>query len=264
MPLDNETGQDAPVVDNAATTPVTATATTATTSSDTQTEDQDEKTPAVEKTFTQTELNEILEKRIARAESKAERRVIQALERIAPQQPQQYQPHQASDRPQRDSYASQESYEDGLVDWKIDQRESVGKQQKAQEQSRAIESKTENMYAEAAKIPGFDRDDFNELPLTPAIVQTIVDSDVAPKLMAYMAANPADVARIATLSPARQAAELGKLETKVAGQKAPRVSNAPDPITTIGSQGGAVKSLATATMDEYIAMRKKQGARWAR
>lgn len=258
-----ETGQDAPVVDNAATPPATATAPAETLASDTQTEAQDEKTPAVEKTFTQTELNEILEKRIARAEAKAERRVIQALERIAPQQPQQYQPP-VNDRPQRDSYASQESYEDGLVDWKIDQRESVGKQAKAHEQSQAMTSKTENMYAEAAKIPGFDRDDFNDLPLTPAIVQTIVDSDVAPKLMAYMAANPADIARIATLSPARQAAELGKLEAKVASQKAPRVSNAPEPISTIGSQGGTVKSLASATMDEYIAMRTKQGARWAR
>lgn len=259
-----ETGQDAPVVDNAATPPATVTAPAETLVSDTQTETQDEKVPAVEKTFTQTELNEILEKRIARAEAKAERRVIQALERIAPQQPQQqYQPP-VNDKPAREHFANDEAYIESLTDWKIDQRESAGKQQKVQEQSRAIESKTENMYAEAAKIPGFDRDDFNDLPLTPAIVQTIVDSDVAPKLMAYMAANPGDIARIATLSPARQAAELGKLEAKVASQKAPRVSSAPEPISTIGSQGGTVKSLASATMDEYIAMRTKQGARWAR
>ena len=242
----------------------TATEPAVTLDPETQTEEIDEKEPAAEKTFTQTELNEILEKRIARAESKAERRVIQALERIAPQQAPQYQQQQANNRPQRDHYSSQEGYEDSLVDWKIDQRESVGRQQVAQEQSRAMESKTENMYTEAAKIPGFDRDDFNDLPLTTAIVQTIVESDVAPKLMAYMAANPEDVARIATLSPARQAAELGKLETKVSNLKTHRVSNAPDPISTIGSQGGAVKSLASATMDEYIAMRTKQGARWSR
>lgn len=264
MPPENETGQDAPIVINEATIPAPVTETADALISDTQPENQENKEPAAEKTFTQKELNDILEKRIARAESKAERRVIQALERIAPQHIQpQYQPVY-NDKPNRDQYVSDEAYIESLTDWKIDQRESVGKQEKAQEQSRAIESKTENMYAEAAKIPGFDRDDFNDLPLTPAIVQTIVDSDVAPKLMAYMAANPEDVARIATLSPARQAAELGKLETKVANIKAPRVSNAPEPISTIGTQGGTVKNLATATMDEYIAMRTKQGARWAR
>lgn len=245
--------------------PVTVTEPTEPPASDTQNDAQEE-TPAVEKTFTQAELNEIVSKRIAKAESKAERRVIAALERIAPQQPQQYQQYQPehNDKPARVNYASDEDYIESLTDWKIDQRESVGKQQAAHKESIALETKTESMYAEAAKIPGFDRQDFNDLPLTPAIVQTIVESEVAPKLMAYMAAHPEDIARIATLSPARQAAELGKLEAKVTSTKPPRVSNAPDPIEPIGSQGGAVKSLANATMDEYIAMRKKQGARWAR
>lgn len=243
-------------------TPVTVTEPTEPPASNTQKDAQDE-TPAVEKTFTQAELNEIVSKRIAKAESKAERRVIAALERIVPQQPQQYQSEQ-NDKPERVNYASDEDYIDSLTDWKIDQRESVGKQQTAHKESIALETKTENMYTEAAKIPGFDRQDFNDLPLTPAIVQTIVESDVAPKLMAYMAAHPEDIARIATLSPARQAAELGKLEAKATSIKTTRVSNAPDPISTIGSQGGAVKTLANANMDEYIAMRKKQGARWAR
>ncbi len=122
--------------------------------------------------------------------------------------------------------------------------------------------KTERIYQDAERIPGFDREEFEALPPTPAIASAITDSDVAPKLMAYMAANPAEVERISALSPARQAAEIGKLETKVASvAKAPK---APAPINPIGNGQSPMKSLATASMDEYIAMRKKQGARWAR
>ncbi|MDE4971995.1 hypothetical protein, partial [Francisella tularensis] len=86
-------------------------------------------------------------------------------------------------------------------DWKINQRDQQTKQQREAEQRQTTVQKTEKLYTEAAKLPGFDRDTFEELPLTPSIAQALIESDSAAQLMAYMASNPDDIERIAKLSP---------------------------------------------------------------
>lgn len=223
-----------------------------------------EEPTAEAKTFTQEELNDIVKKEKARAEAKAERRVLKALERIAPApaQPQSQAP-QMEARPARRDGESDDAYIERVADWKLDQRERASHQQKAQEQTQTLAKKTEGLYAEASKLPGFDREEFDALPLTPILAQTLVESDQAPQLMAYMSAHPEEVDRIAALSPARQAAEIGKLEAKVAA--APKVSKAPAPITPIGSRGsGSNGDPASMSVDQWAAHMKKQGSRWVR
>lgn len=225
---------------------------------------EDVKTEA-EKTFTQEQLNEIIQKEKAKAEAKAERRALKAyretLERFAPQQQPQVQ--QTSDRPARDQFASDDDWVEAVTDWKLEKRDREAQQHQQAKQQQSVASKTESIYAEAQKIPGFDREAFDELPLTPAIASALIDSEVSAKLMAHLAANPEETERIAGLSPARQAAEIGKLETKLAS--APKVSNAPPPIKPIGTKGSATNSdPSRMTMEEYAAKRKAEGARWAR
>jgi hypothetical protein len=117
---------------------------------------------------------------------------------------------------------------------------------------------------EAAKISGFDREAFDELPITDAMAYAILDSDVAAKITAHLTSNPDDAERISALSPARQAAEIGKLEARISSQTV-KASNAPAPIKPIGNRGGSANSdLAKSSMEDYIAARAKQGARWAR
>ena len=259
--LTQEAGQDAPVVDNEATIPATATAPAETTATDTQTVDA-EKEPAVERTYSQKEFQESIEKATAKAAAKAERRAYrEALQTLAPQQQQATQ--QADDKPVRGNYANDEQYIDDLTDWKLNQRESVGRQAQAQQQQQQQLTKAEAIYADAMKA-GLDRDDLNEVAeaMTPLMRSAVVESDAAGKLMAYMAGNPDEVARISALSPYRQAVEIGKLETKVTS--GPKVSAAPPPIKTIGGSASSTKTIETATGDEYVALRRSQGARWAR
>jgi hypothetical protein len=235
---------------------------------DTQAENGDEEAGEA-KTFTQAELNDIVKKEKARAEAKAERRVLKSLERLAPQQSQaQQQNEQRQDaRPSRREGEADDEYLDRLTDWKLDQRDRVSNQQRAQEQNQKLTAKTEKLYSDAEKIEGFDRDEFNEVltgsGLAADFVKALVDSDHAPKLMAYIAANPEDAERIGKLSSARQAAELGKLETRLGSTTTP-TKRASAPITPIGSRGGATPTLENASLDDYIALRKKQGAGWAR
>lgn len=259
-----EAGQVAPVETNEAQTAATPEP-VATPAESTQ-DQPDVSTEAEVKTFTQDELNDIIQKEKAKAEAKAERRALKAyretMERFAPQS-QQPQAEPSNGRPTQADFANVDDYVEAMADWKLGQRDLIEGQKRQQQAAQNIATKTENFYAEAQKIPGFDRDVFDELPLTRHIAEALIDSDAPAKLMAHMAAHPDEVERIAGLSPARQAAEIGKLETKLAS--VPKVSNAPAPIKPIGNRGSAsTADPSRMSMEEYNAMRKAQGARWAR
>lgn len=223
---------------------------------------------AAPKTFTQEELDEIVKRRVSKAEDRAERRVLKTLEKLHPQQPapQQQASQPANDgKPTRAQYATEDAFTDALTDWKLDQRDRKATQTHQQEQQRTLAEKTDRIYADAQKLPGFDRDAFDDLPLTKPIVEALVESDVSARLMHFMAANPDQVERIAKLSPARQAAEMGKLEAALPA--APKTSKTPAPIgdpTARANTTTVPTDLSKLPMDQYIAQRKKQGARWAR
>lgn len=260
-----ETGQDTPVVINEAQTPeveqVKPTATEAVTEDGTGEEKQ---APEAEKTFTQKELDEILQKRLAKSEARAERRAKEAyreaLEAVTRQQPVQ---RQTSYEPTRDQFASDAEWIDAKVDYKLQQRDAAFNAEQQRVSQKSLNTKTENIYAQAEKVAGFDRESFDELPLTRSIAAALIDSDVAPQLMAFMSANPEEVERIAKLSDARQAVELGKLEVRL--QQSPKTTKASPPISPVtGSRGGASSDLNSADFAAYKAMRAKQGARWAR
>lgn len=257
-----ETGQETPVVANEDQTPATTPEQKVeATDTDTQAEQVETET-AAEKTFTQAELDEILKKRIAKAEATAERRVIKALEKLTPQPPPKVQ-ETVDDKPRRDQFDNEEDFIDSLTDWKLERRDTEAKKSKAEESQRSMVEKTEKLYLEAEKLPGFDRDDFDQLPLTPVLVQALIDSDQAPKLMAYMTSNPEEVERITALTPARQAAELGKLEVKLSSTPV-KTTKTPAPITPVGGSGKASRDLGSLSMDDYISQRNKQSPVWKR
>jgi hypothetical protein len=104
--LENENSEVAPVIDET-TIPETEQVKTETTAQDTETPEGDEKQAPAEKTFTQKELDEILQKRLAKSEARAERRAKEAyreaLEAVTRQQPVQ---RQESNEPTRDQLRS--------------------------------------------------------------------------------------------------------------------------------------------------------------
>lgn len=263
--MSETTGQEAPAVASETPNPEAAQDNQATTTQAEDTQATTEESTAEAKTFTQDELNDIVKKEKARAEAKAERRVLKALERLTPQQQApQHQAHAQQDaKPTRQEGESDDAFVERLTDWKLDQRDQASRQRQAQEQNKSLADKTERMYAEASKVPGFDREDFEALPLTPVIAQALIESDQGSKLMAHLAANPEEVDRIRALSPARQAAEIGKLETKLSA--APKTSKAPPPINPIGSRGnGGPIDAANVSVAQWAEHMKKNGSKWVR
>lgn len=217
------------------------------------------------KTFTQEQLNEIIQAEKAKAEAKAARRynreLRSTLERFAPQESQK----QADESPKRDQYGSDEQWLDARDNWRDAKRERVTQQERAAQAEKQTHSKIDKLYVEAEKLSGFNKETFEEVLQdhgTPVMAQALIDSDVSPQLMAWMSGHPEEVERISKLAPARQAAEIGKVEAKLS---APRViKDAPTPIKTVSGASAVTNGdPSKMNMDEYMAMRKKQGARWA-
>lgn len=253
-----ETGQETPAegeVQQQAIAPENATPQEAGTETPTEKE-----TPQAAKSYTQDEVNDLVKRAKAAAESKTERRVLRTLETLQARQQSPVQ-QQTSEAPARQDGESDAQYVRRLVDQELQTRTQA-------ERMQSVAKKTDDFYAKAEKIEGFDREVFDSLPLTPAIAQTLADSDpeIGPKIMAYLCENPQEAERISKLSAARQAAELGKLEDRVATESKPKAKapSAPAPISPIGGGKSPVTDLGRMSAAEYYEARMKQKPVWAR
>lgn len=257
MPDEQLAGQETPVVNNEVPEAVAENA-----APPEQSPAPEEKQEQATKVFTQDEVNDIVKRAKAATESKTERRILRTLEQLqGRQQAPQQQPAEQPQSTRRDG-ESEEAYVERIVEERLQRRAEAEKFQ-------TVAQKTESFYAQAEKLPGFDREVFDALPLTPTIAQTLADSDpdIAPKLMAYMSENPAEVDRISKLPAARQAAEIGKLEARVSEMpKLPKASapKAPAPINPIEGGKAPVTDISRMSAEEYYQHRMKQRPSWAR
>lgn len=132
--------------------------------------------------------------------------------------------------------SAENEYLDKLTDWKIDQREKASK-------AKAQQDETADQWSKRTAQAKATLKDFDEvmqdadIPISPAMQQAIVESELGPQLAYHLAKNPADAERIAKLSPIAAARELGKLEASLTAESAPKpqpkLSRAPDPITPV-------------------------------
>lgn len=235
---------------------------------------QEKDTQANEKTFTQAELDDIIKKRIAKATAIAERKASKAyaekLEGLARQpQAQQTKEVQIEGKPKLDQFEKVEDYVEAVTEWKLQTHQQTQarqtEEQRIQQFQKEIQAKAQSVFELAEQDPEFDNEVFESLPVSDPMAYAIMDSDIAPKLMVHLQKNPDEVDRISKLSPARQAAEIGKLEAKLSVVEKVKPSSAPAPIKPIGSRGGATSgNPAEMSQAQYEAWRAKQGASWAR
>ena len=145
---------------------------------------------------------------------------------------------------------------DELVNRKFAERER-------QSQVKSIEAKRDDIFAKAAKDGDFDAEDFLESTVvTPVMAEAILDSDLAPKVVKFLYNNPEEAERIAELSPARQAVEIGKLEAKLSSTAPAKKSGAPAPITPIAAKASSSNEYRDDMSDaEYAKWRRENSKR---
>lgn len=151
-------------------------------------------------------------------------------------------------------------YEEGIAE-RVAQRHRQEQADTAKEAAAQLAAEAFNYRETIAREKFADYDVVTRNPnvaITPAMAEVIRDSDVGPDVAYHLGKNPAEAARIAALPPARQAAELGRLEAKITAPK-PLPPQPPAPVQPVNAiAAGGSKDPGSMTMAEYIAWRDSQ------
>ncbi len=194
---------------------------------------------------------------------------------------------QKDPRPDRSKFDEPNAYDDALIEWSARQATRVATaeiERKQAEAAEATKAKTEQERAEADKKAAFDAFnvrvstfqqrqekaleqfpdyqekvlDNDEVQITVAMREAILDADNGPAIAYHLANNIPESERISKLNPVAQVFEMGRISAELARPKS-NVSKAPPPITATGSrQSAAERSRDEMTGDEYYAVRNAE------
>lgn len=217
-----------------------------------------------EKTFTQKELDEILQKRLAKESRKIERysRAEAELRLLKEQMQQKPEPVVNRGEPKPEQFKDYESYLDALTDWKVESKLKGMEERKAQERQREAQTEHESKLRENVVKASSKYDDFEDvvtnpqLPITIAMRDAIGESDMGGDIAYYLGLNVHEAERIAGLSPIGQVKAILSLEAKL---KAPEVkvkTDAPPPIEPNKASAKVTKDPGKMTDEEYLKWRK--------
>jgi hypothetical protein len=179
--------------------------------------------------------------------------------------------NETSEKPRPDDFETQEDYIEALTDWKTDRKfqefekgqEKKSAQQRENEFANSWQKKVQDFEDEA---PDFQDvlEDVSHLTFSRMKLESIMESDVGPKLMYEIAQNEELAQKISEMSDTRAIREIGKIEARLlpsSETKTKKQTRAPKPITPIGGGGGKVKKdlySLDISQKEYEAMRAQQ------
>ncbi len=226
-------------------------------------ETQAEEEQKESKTYSQEEVDRIVRKAkknaayLSRKEAEAElyRRMAEKPAAPAPEQ-------RAQDAaPNRDQFESYEEYLEARADWRADQKVKAALAEVESRQQRAVQDMSQqqqvqrfqSQLAEARKtLPDFEKvmDAADEVPITQAMRDAILESEVGALLTYHLAKHPGEASRISQLSATAQIKALGRIEAGLTAAPAPRVSKAPDPIKPLSGGSGGVSDPSKMSMDD--------------
>ena len=215
--------------------------------------EQDTPETAPEKTFTQAELDEIVEKRLSRERRKLEKfeRQHEIDQRVAAELAQRERQQQPpiNDAPKRENFESLEEYLEAKADWKVEQKlrerdaeyEARDRQRQAQAHAETLEQSWRQRVDKAAE----QYKDFadvvlrnDDLPITQVMGQAIRSTDNVTDLAYFLGKNPEEAERISTLDAVNQVFELGRISATLKTDPKP-ISKAAPPIEPVkGGRSG--------------------------
>lgn len=220
-----------------------------------------------ERTFTQKELDEIVQKRLGkesrRAERLAEARIrAEYAERQLAELKAPPKPESPSGEPKPDQFQDYETYIAALTDWKVDQKlGGIRKESEAQQRKREAEEMT------VKQLPKIERgrekyEDFDEVvrdfvaQVPPAMHDAILESEVTDQLLYFLGQNPAERDRIFRLSNVGQVKAIAALETKLT--TVPTPTKTPPPIVPNSTKAPVTKDLSQMDYKDFVKARRAQ------
>lgn len=213
----------------------------------------EQKQEAPAKTFTQEEVDAMVQKRLL----KEQRRISRDLERKLAEQ----QTAKALVPPERDSFKDDDAYLQAQIDHMAEKKAA----EKLEERRRAEEAeKRSESFMEKAEKASERYSDFHAVVGNPALAinesmaEFIAESDLGADVAYHLGKNPIKAAQIAQMSPVKAARELARIEAEIASKPSPKPSNAPEPITPVGSRGKSTSSSLPSDEDDIETWMRKE------
>lgn len=190
-----------------------------------------------EKKFSQRELDEIVQKRIAREHRKLAREQAPVTQNVKVDAPTEI---------KLTDFATPEDYAQALADRIAEQKLAAREQQKHR-------SEIEEVYADSEEKAREKYDDFEQVaynpkvPITPAMAATIKASGSnGPDVAYFLGQNLEEAKRISNLPDYLQPYEIGKIEAKLAAAPpVKKTTSAPAPITPVNAHSKGAPSYDT-------------------
>jgi len=269
-----------PAADAVSTTDATAAPADAPTSGEQQPGDE-----VKAKTFSQEEVDELLQKRVAKEQRKAQRDADRRVaEAVLQAQPKEAPAPISTDRPKAENFQTTEDYIEAVTEWKaeqiIERKEKARAETTAATRQEQYQREVHEAYTEREDTARDKYSDYEDvvgnpkLPINAVMADAIRTSDQGPDLAYYLGKHPDEALKIAKLPPILAVKELGKLEARLEAEPlkpTKRSSSAPDPITPVRPASGigvpnledpkALKSLGTTGLIEAWRAERESKAR---
>lgn len=217
-----------------------------------------------------------VQKRIDRAvrqKYEAEARAKMLEERLTQLESRQFQPQQPQQptdekEPTLDQFDSFDEYLAAKAEWiaerKINQtlteRERALREQQEVAYRRKVEAEWTKRITQATdEIPDFeDVVGAADVPMTDVMRETIMESDIGPKVAYFLATNPEEAYKIAGMSPIAAVRALGRIEERIVGGgiSTKKTTSAPPPVKPVGAKASVKKDPGQMSDEEYAKWRK--------
>lgn len=199
----------------------------------------------------------------ARAKMLEER--LAALEtRIAPPQQQK---ELDNSEPKIENFDSFDAFVAAKAEWiaerKIEQTLTEREKRQLAEREAAArkqtaDSWTKRLHAATEEIPDFEEVlASSEVPMSQPMQQTIMESEIGPRIAYWLAQNPEEATKIYQMSPIRAIAAIGRIEERLESQPTEKKpTSAPAPIKPVGGKASIRKDPGQMSDAEYAKWRK--------
>lgn len=238
VPVDENPGQDTPQA----------------TAADAEGGQQEQAKTEPPKTFSQAEVDAIVERRLR----KAERGFAQRQQRQAEQSAL---TRTAQAEVQRDDFATDEAFNDARIAQIAAKKaeELIAQREASQRAAQVQESFQAKAEAASEKYPDFDIVVSNpRLSINKDMAEFIAESDMGADVAYHLGKNPALAQRIAEMPTVKAVRELARIETELATKPKATPSKAPDPITPVGSRGRSTASALPSDDDDMETWMRKE------
>jgi len=209
------------------------------------------------KTFTQAEVDAMVQKRLLKEERRVHRRVEQQLR-------DQQQAQTIAIEPKRDEFRDDDAYLHAQIEHLAEKKAA----EKLQQRSKADEAEQRSeRFLEKAEKASERYPDFQAVVRNPALhisdemAEFIAESDAGADLAYFLGKNPSKATEIAGMSPMKAARELVRIEGELAAQPKANPSKAPDPISPVGVRGKASSSSLPSDSDDINTWMRKERER---